>query len=276
MPPLWSYDPPSSCHGTAPRAIDLEGDRGATGSVAWCSGDREPTGTSDEPVAVAPDRVVKPNGPSWRRPLVVAGVPRSGTTWAMRALEGDPSVLGLMEPDNESRSAPAIWAKRRIGRFPALPPGESNADYRRLWSWILDGAPEAGRLRACRPLLRAVRPAGRRRFYQGRISPLMQLAGLVGARPPLGVPGLQGERRLMVKTVHVPLALDWLADQFDIDVLVLLRNPANVLASWISLDLNDQFARLDERPAVRAWVEGGRSLRPVPTRSNDWSGRSAC
>ena len=35
------------------------------------------------------------------------------------------------------------------------------------------------------------------------------------------------------------------------DVLVLLRHPGNVLSSWLTLNLNEQFIRLEENPAVR-------------------------
>jgi hypothetical protein len=191
------------------------------------------------------------------RPLVLAGAPRSGTTWTMRVLEEDPSLYPLMEPDNESRSAPAIWGKRRSGRFPVRQPGDRDADLRWLWSWILDGAPESGRLKMSAPVLRAVRPGGRRRFYQGRWSPLMQLAGALGTRPAHPRLPALGQHRLLVKTVHLPLAVEWLASEFDVDVLVLLRHPANVLASWISLDLNDQFARLDEQPAIGRRIHEG-------------------
>jgi hypothetical protein len=182
----------------------------------------------------------------------------------MRVLEGDRALAPLMEPDNESRSAPAIWGKRRAGRFPVLAPGDSDAEYRWLWSWILDGAPGGGRLELTAPLLRAVRPEGRRRFYRGQASPLMQLAGALGSRPRYRRPGSPHDpRRLLVKTVHLPLAVEWLASEFDVDVVVLLRHPANVLASWISLDLNDQFARLDDRPAIRRRIDEARGI-PAP------------
>ncbi len=198
------------------------------------------------------------------RPLVLVGNPRSGTTWTMRVLEGDPALVPLMEPDNESRSAPAIWAKRGAGRFPVLAPGDEDAAYHQLWSWILHGAPEGARLRLAAGLLRTVRPRGRRRFYQGRSSTPMRCAGALAAHPPVGSPaGMKREgERLLVKTVHAPLAAEWVASQFPIDVLVLLRHPGNVLASWISLDLNDQFSRLDEQPAIRRRIEVERSIPP--------------
>jgi hypothetical protein len=195
-------------------------------------------------------------------PILLVGIPRAGTTWSSRVLAAGGSLYPVMEPDNESRSAPALWAKRRAGRFPVLQPGERDDVYRRLWSWALDGAPQSPRLRAAGKILRTVRPHGRRRYFQGRSSPLMQLAGAVGARPPHGpVPSL-GTRRLFVKTVFLPLAVEWLTAEIEADVLVLLRHPGSVLSSWMKLDMNLEFARLDDHPAIRRQIEENRIPRP--------------
>jgi hypothetical protein len=201
--------------------------------------------------------------PASKPPLLLVGMPRSGSTWTMRALAADASLHGVMEPDNESRSASAIWAKRRAGRFPVLEPGDHDPEYHRLWEWILAGADQSPRLKVAGTTLRAARDGGRRRFYHGRFSPLMQLAGVIGAppvRPPMQPPA---DQRLLVKTVHVPLAVEWLASEFDVEVLVLLRHPGNVLASWISLNLLDQFVRLDENPRIRSRMGGAGPLPPA-------------
>ena len=43
------------------------------------------------------------------------------------------------------------------------------------------------------------------------------------------------------------------ADAFDIDVLVLLRHPANILASWIEVNLKDaRNSTLEMRPEIRS------------------------
>jgi len=52
--------------------------------------------------------------------------------------------------------------------------------------------------------------------------------------------------------VHAPLAIEWLASEFDVDILVMLRHPGSILASWISLDLNDQYVPLHRRPDIQA------------------------
>ncbi len=189
------------------------------------------------------------------RPLVIAGIPRSGTTWTKQVLECDPSTLSMMEPDSEGHRAPAIWAKRSTGRFPVLSPGDRAQDYRTLWAWILDGAAETPRLRVAAKILATVTPPDRKRFLQGRHSLKMEVSGLLGRRPPIRpAPGLEG-RRVLVKTVHAPMSIDWLASEFAIDVLVVVRHPLSILASWIDLDYNDQYVPFHEIAAVRRRAE---------------------
>ncbi len=183
----------------------------------------------------------------------------------MRALATEPSFLTVNEPDNEGRQPTAIWAKRRLGRFPALDRGQDDERYRRLWTWALGGAPTDRRLLGAGKLLHGTSADARTRFFQGRWSPRMRLAGLLGAPPRTGPVLDPAGRRLLVKTVHTPLALDWLTDTFDLDVVVLFRHPGNVLASWRSLQLTDQFARVEDLPSVRARIESG----SIPPRGSD-------
>jgi hypothetical protein len=51
--------------------------------------------------------------------------------------------------------------------------------------------------------------------------------------------------------VHAPLSIDWLATQFDIEVVVVMRHPGSVLASWLALDFVDQYVAFEEMPGVR-------------------------
>jgi len=170
----------------------------------------------------------------------------------MQVLGADPNLDALLEPDNEGTSAPAIWGKKAAGRFPALQPGDHDQRYHGLWSWILEGAPRSVRLRLAAQILRPVQPPGRTRFLQGRRVPLMTIAGAIASHPGGGTSSELRNKRLLVKSVHAPLALEWLAEEFDMDVLVLLRHPGNVLSSWLALNLNEQFIRLEENAAVRS------------------------
>lgn len=207
----------------------------------------------DRPPVLSPG-TVKATAPT--RPLLLVGLPRSGTTWTMQVLESAPGFHPILEPDNEGASAPAIWGKHRAGRFPALHPGDDDERYRRLWGWILQGAPRNARQRLAAHLLLPVQRPGRTRFLQGHPPLLMRAAGTAARRPSLRPAPAPAAGRLLVKTVHAPLSIEWLAATFDVDVLVVLRHPGNVLASWLSLDLNEQYVRLEQRPEVRrGWTD---------------------
>jgi hypothetical protein len=77
------------------------------------------------------------------------------------------------------------------------------------------------------------------------------------ARPPTG--SREGER-LVVKTVHAPLAVEWVYAQKSPRVLVVTRHPLNVVASW--LDLGYRNCHLDRSADVFDRVGGTWNLRP--------------
>jgi hypothetical protein len=84
---------------------------------------------------------------------------------------------------------------------------------------------------------------------------------LVSGRPPLELriagalcshlPHVRTSDVVVAKSVHAVLAIDWIADRFDVDLLVILRHPANVLSSWLELDLPDRDRDLGRLPAVK-------------------------
>jgi Sulfotransferase family len=189
-----------------------------------------------------------------RRPLLIAGIPRSGSSWTQVILSRDPSVFSVTEPDSETKSAPAIWAKRRLGRYPVLAPGARDADYEELWRWVLAGAPQGRRLEAAERV-RKIAIKEWRWYVQGRWTPTMRLAGQLGRHPgDQPVPELR-DHRLLVKSVHAAMSVEWLAATFDIEVLILLRHPGAVLASWQNLGLPEHYAHLERVPEVRQRCE---------------------
>ena len=182
---------------------------------------------------------------STARPIVIAGLPRSGTTWTVEVLGRADGVLRISEPDNEDKHPMAIHAKRKLGRYPVLGPGEDDRDYRRLWEWILSGAPEGRRDRLAQFILGHGMDT---RLYDGRHDAVKWLGGTVARshRPAAAAPG-----RVVTKSIHLQLALEWLVSAFDVEVLVLFRHPANVLASWMEVNLKDgRNSTLETRPDV--------------------------
>ncbi len=187
------------------------------------------------------------------KPIVIAGLPRSGTTWTLQALGTSPGVRRTFEPDNEEWHPAAIHGKHRLGRYPALVPGQRDRAYHHLWEWILSGAHEGlsgeGRLVPARPgpagtdLRRKSGPA----HAAGRHGGPRPQAVTPADRPDLGPSGSSPSR----STSSWPSS-GW-ASEFDVDVLVLLRHPANVLASWLGMNLKDsRSAALETSPEVRA------------------------
>ena len=59
------------------------------------------------------------------------------------------------------------------------------------------------------------------------------------------------DRSVIVKSVHSALALDWVAARWDPTVLIVIRSPLNVLASYRDLDMPDQDRRLYEQQGVK-------------------------
>ena len=215
---------------------------GATGTVLPVEGQ-----AAEHPEAPLPV-------PARQRPLLIAGIPRSGSSWTQVILSRDPSILVVTEPDSETKSAPAIWAKRRLGRYPVLAPGDRDADYQKLWRWVLAGAPQGRRLEVAERV-RKIAIKEWRWYVQGRWTPTMRLAGQLGRNPGDQEVQALRDHRLLVKSVHAAMSVEWLAATFDLEVLVLLRHPAAVLASWQSLGLPEHFARLERVPEVRQRCE---------------------
>ncbi len=206
-----------------------------------------------------------------RRPVVVAGVPRSGTTWTMRALGSCARTSRVPEGDNEDFFPAAIHAKHGLGRFPLLAPGEPAPAFLRLWAWILDGAHESRRATWARKLLVRGRDD---RSHDGRFDLVTLLAATLARdprpQPDRREPGLQ----VIAKSIHLEFALEWLVHEFDVAVLVLLRHPASVLASWKEVQIKDaRQSALETRADVRArYLEpwGVRAPGPDPIERMSW------
>jgi len=181
------------------------------------------------------------------RPIVIAGLPRSGTTWTMRVLGTSPDAIRVPEADNEDKYPAAIHAKAALGRYPCLLPGQEAPPYHRLWEWILSGAPEGWRSVQARRILG---PGAPTRIFEGDMDLPTWVAATL-ARHPRPDPRPTGQ--VVAKSIHAQLSLEWIAEAFDITPLVLLRHPANVLASWMEVQLKDgRNSTLESRPEVRA------------------------
>jgi hypothetical protein len=158
----------------------------------------------------------------------------------------------IYEPDNEWPNPFALKAKLPLGRFPILEEGDvAPPAYERLWQRALAGRWQ-GKLRA----------SVARRFDQGERTMLQLWRAMCDpwdprlsfrlrvlttlARPPST--HLRGNV-VLVKSVHAPLALEWIAARFRPRIVAVLRHPLNVIAGWT--DLGWGGCALEQNPRVR-------------------------
>lgn len=181
-------------------------------------------------------------------PILIAGVPRCGSSWIGAVLAHTAGVRYLREPDNEKLSPAALWAKHCVGRFPVLDPDEEAARYEQLWEAVFSGGltrDESMQL-AHRIFEHADRQELEAAVGTGEPNRALQLAADLGR--PRG--GDFPRKRIIVKSVHTPMAVEWLAARFRPTVLVVRRHPLNTLASWLEMNLPDRDRSLDRHPAV--------------------------
>ncbi len=153
--------------------------------------------------------------------VLVAGLPRSGTTWVGEVLGHTAGARYLHEPDNHLVRPDAWWAKRRLGPFPELVPGDDAGDYERLWARAFAGGPRQSGLYAGARLLHHAGAT----VVSGR---------LASRRRPRRAAG-----PLVVKSVHCARALEWTVDRFHPAVVVVERHPFGVISSWRKLGWDD-------------------------------------
>jgi hypothetical protein len=175
--------------------------------------------------------------------VLVAGLPRSGTTWVGEVLGRTGGTRYLHEPDNHLVRPDAWWAKRGLGPYPELQPGTPGDAYERLWARAFAGGPRPSLLYAGSRILQR---AGARRV-SGRLASRQ--------RPwPAAGP-------LVVKSVHCARSLEWVTDRFSPAVVVVERHPFGVIASWRKLGWKDF---LDSDRAALHFSVAVRGVDPPP------------
>jgi hypothetical protein len=164
---------------------------------------------------------------STARPILVTGAHRSGTTWVGKMLALAPGVGYIHEPFS-----------------PATAPGISSAPFDRYFTRITPDnealyLPQLERTLAFRYAPRAQVAALRTPhdvFRAGRDALAFATARRRNARP-------------LVKDPIALLSADWLAERFDMDVVVTIRHPAAFAASVLRLGWSHDFSSFagDER-----------------------------
>jgi hypothetical protein len=181
--------------------------------------------------------------------LLIVGVPRSGTSWVARTLRRTEGACFVGEPDNEKEEPFALAAKHGLGLYPVLQPGDESPACETLWERAFAGRKRGSELRtrAAKRLLQNVSSSELRAAVAHsnyRLSPRLRAVRLLAAPPSRQY----AARHVVVKSVFAPLAVEWIAQRYRPRILVMMRNPLNVIASW--LDLNYQPWPLDTHPVL--------------------------
>jgi len=163
-----------------------------------------------------------------RKPILVTGAHRSGTTWVGKMLALAPGVAYIHEPFNPRTAAGLSPA--RFDRYFTVVTRENEARYRSgLEQTIRFHYGLGAQLRSLRGAADLAR-TGRDLVRVGR-------ARLAGARP-------------LVKDPIALLSAEWLAESFGMDVVVLIRHPAAFASS---------LKRLGWRHSFATFLDGGRA-----------------
>lgn len=198
--------------------------------------------------------VAQPHEAQARRILLV-GSPRTGSIWTANVLASGPGGRCIVEPDNvnvgtgdEVRNAGATG----FGAFPVLRPGEDAPGYRALWDMAW-----AGRVPGRKGWLHPVA-----RLVLGLPAPLRNATMGTAASALRGAPGRP--TTVVVQTVMSHFALEWIVAEARPAVVVIQRDPRNVVSSWLEWNLD--VLDVPTRPAIREVCgELGVELPPLPS-----------
>jgi hypothetical protein len=191
--------------------------------------------------------------------VLIAGLPRSGTSWVGAALGSAPDTSYVREPDNVSAFPYAVKAQRAVGGYPILVPGDAVPGvYRRLWAGALGttGRREPMTGRVARRLYRHALAGSS--VYESDEWPLARRAQLrtsIALARPCGDPP---NGHVVVKTIYAVFALRWICAEWDPELVIVLRSPLNMVASFLALGwgppLDSELPfRESESAAMRAW-----------------------
>lgn len=174
-----------------------------------------------------------------RRPLLVTGMARAGTSWVGKMLEAGGDFVYINEPMNPRHP-------------PGRSPGILNADIRQEYLYITgDNGP--GYLEAFRDTVR---------FRYHVLAEVRQnhrpfdLAKMVKYLSSFTL-GWLLEKRPMLNDPYATLSARWLAEELGAQVVAVVRQPAAMLASFRKLGYEriDFRALLDQPLLMRDWLE---------------------
>ena len=179
------------------------------------------------------------------KPILISGIPRSGTTWVAEVLSYPENVKYIHEPDNERRAFLAHYFKQGLARFPYLRFHDNHNGYYKLFRGAFHDN-YSSIYSFTNRFMRRLNAANIKvieedhRIYgknkEGRLpSAYYYLYKLL----PKDLKKPKEKDLRVVKSVHHILALPFLIKNFNLHHLVVIRNPLNVFSSYKLLNNKD-------------------------------------
>jgi hypothetical protein len=166
-----------------------------------------------------------------RPPILLTGMPRSGTTWVARILTASGEVGHINEPFNLAVSPGTLRVPAE--HWYAYVTTQTEDRYLPVLARMLDFE---------YPLVRELR---RCRSRTDLVHTLKWWRDFVRSRG----------RRPLVKEPHAVFSAAWFAERLASDVVVMVREPLAVVSSWKRLGWSFDFTNLLEQPALmRDWL----------------------
>lgn len=166
-----------------------------------------------------------------RRPILVTGAIRSGTTWVGRTLGTAPGVAVIHEPFNLDHPQ-GVFAHRFAHQYAYLAPGVPGSE-------LVDRAIGDTLAFRYRPILHLRRHENPRRSL-----------GLVRDLPLSWWRRALRRPRPLLKDPIAVFSSEWLAERFDMDVVITVRHPAAFAWSYLRIDEPNRFPDLLAQPAL--------------------------
>jgi Sulfotransferase family len=195
--------------------------------------------------------------PAARPGVLVTGLPRSGTSWVGKMLEGSGELVYVNEPLNPQHPpgrSPGVLDARVTHRFQYIAAGEDE-EWRRAFARTL----------GLRYGIAAELRQNRSAYDLGRLAKYATAFGL----------GRLRGRRALLDDPYALFSTAWLVREMGCRAVVLVRDPVAFVGSWRSLGWQIHFHELLEQPALvrdhlGPYAERMRALVGSP----DWLARS--
>ena len=198
------------------------------------------------------------------KPIFISGVPRSGTTWIAKVLGSDQKVRLLSEPDNEKYSFIARQWKQSLHRYPY---GDIQGNYDQTQnyykaifsgrfpinrSWINHLLNNLFQYNSVKNEKHIIEKELRLMNKSSQITSQRLLTDLLYY---LTLDGWKFQKkRLIIKSVHSGLCLPLIEHHFNPTIILMLRHPANIIASCLELNIQDANRKIFNRPELSGLI----------------------